>query len=313
MRKFYLFILSGFVAGCLFGQGTKTTQQLTLPLYTQNPTDDVSSPLIPVQKGTQFSLQANFTVPTKKPFIVKLLKGVGIGVATYQSEKVIEQKSGKYGAAGNNTNWLLPAGIGITVSSDKLIPKKSEKTYIQYLLYDRNMQLVTENIVPVKKTNEPIIITGEAPTDGYLKVQFINTVKNDVTNGSIDINITSPAKVVDERQKLKADIIETDKPNLAVTMPAVIAPSIKTIDELGLVAKPVLTTEKQNTITTNYIKKESTVNTITRDENKIIAVPVVGNSFKNRFFTPFAERSPERKSIPVQAPAAPVEAVLPKL
>jgi|GEM_PF-5617551 len=315
MRKFYLFILSGFIAGCLFGQDTKTTQQLTLPLYTQNPTDDVSSPLIPVQKGTQFSLQPNFTVPTKRPFIVKLLKGVGIGVATYQSEKVIEQKSGKYGAAGNNTNWLLPTGIGITVSADKLIPKKSEKTYIQYLLYDRNMQLVTNHLIPIKKTNEPIIITGEAPTDGYLKVQFINTVKNDVTNGSIDINITSPSHslIVEEKQKLKADIIETDKPNLAVTMPAVIAPSIKTIDELGLVAKPILTTEKQNTITTTYSKKESTVNTITPDENKIIAVPVVDNSFKNRLFTPFAERSPERKSIPVQAPTAPVEAVLPKI
>ena len=314
MRKFYLFILSSFVAGCLFGQDTKTTQQLTLPLYTKNPTDDISSPLIPVQKGTQFSLQANFIVPTKKPFIVKLLKGVGIGVATYQSERVIEQKSGKYGAAGNNTNWLLPTGIGITVSADKLIPKKSEKTYIQYLLYDRNMQLITENIVPVKKTNEPIIITGEAPIDGYLKVQFINTVKNDVTNGSIDINITSPSRttMVGEVKNLKADIIETDKPNLSITIPAIIAPSIKTDDELGLIAKKILNTKKQNAITTTYNKKENTVTTITPEENKIIAVPIFGDELKNRFFTSLAERSPLRKSIPIQAPLPPIEAILPK-
>ncbi len=314
MRKFYFLLLSGFVVNSLFGQATKTTQQLTLPLYGQNPTDDVSSPLIPVQKGTQFSLQANFTVPTKKPFIVKLLKGVGIGVATYQSGKVIEQKSGKYGAASNNTNWLLPTGVGITISADKLIPKKSEKTYIQYLLYDRNMQLITENIIPIKKTNEPIIIVGEVPTDGYLKVQFINTVRNDINNGSIDINITSPSRpeFIEDIKKLKADIIETDKPNLAVTTPSIVMPVIKTEHELNLIAKPILIGKKENTIATTNRKKESLVTVITPEENKIIVVPIVGNGLKNRFFTSLAERSPERKSIPIQAPIAPIEAILPK-
>lgn len=151
MKKLYFFIIFLTAFYNLFGQDEVKTKKEKIPLFQNSPDGISESNLIPIQQGSKFTLQVNYIAPAKKSFIKKLLKVTGIGIATYQSEKLVEQKSGKYSAGSTNNNWLLPLGVGMTVSTDRLIANKRSKTFLNYSLYDQGMQLISSSIIPVKK------------------------------------------------------------------------------------------------------------------------------------------------------------------
>lgn len=297
MKNLYLLILSTFVIGSLFSQNSKITQQVTIPLYAQSGGEQN---YIPVQKGSQFSLQTNFIAPAKKTFLSKLLKGTGMALAGYQSTRVIESSIKKESI---NNNWLLPVGIGVSVTGDKLIPQKHAKTFLRYNLYDNNKQLITTNLFPVGK--EQTIITGEAPVDGYITAQLTN---NTIQNGSIDVTVTAPEKsAIAETPLVKENIIEQEKPSLQLVTPDIV---------LANVATPIVTVAKENQIVPaiSFKSQKQTVNSITLDgnidKNNMVAIapPIL---VKTKGIPILFQPIPERQPTPIE-PILPKEAILPK-
>ena len=335
MKKSYTFVLLLMAAIPAISQ-QKITDQVTIPLYTQNQQGITESPIIMVHKGNVFNIEANFIAPVKKTLLSKILKGAGAAAVAYQSEQIVQHSIEKNNEKGsvpttniNKNNWLLPLGATIAVTADKLLPKATMLTTIRYQLFNNKNELVSTTQVPVTNTKKTFVISDKVTESGYLKVQFINNQQKPVNNGNIKITVAQPTlpESEDEQQRpyLEAKIITPETPtvqtteenniiipkNLPQILPAIaVKQVVATKPAATVVAKqtPVTATAKEQETNTNptpnYI--QTTTTTITTTTTKTITVV-------NGIVVSSSVTTTTKQTLPAQPqPLLPIEAILPK-
>jgi hypothetical protein len=144
MRKIYPFSLLLLSFSFSFAQQPETNRTIS-----GNPLLSTEG-LIPVQKGDSFFVRPTIPSSQKKPLLTNLLRGLGLASAAYGVSHAAES-SGKKITSGK-TNIFPEAGLALFIGAPKISKAISpDKTYLQYFLYDKNMNLVSTSIIPISK------------------------------------------------------------------------------------------------------------------------------------------------------------------
>ncbi|MBS1628383.1 MAG: hypothetical protein JSR09_09590 [Bacteroidetes bacterium] len=161
-------------------------QQVTIPVTAQT-ANNAQTEYLPVFAGSRYNIEASFTATAKKTTLSKILKAAGLATATYQTTQNIAWGKGQLKTA--NPNWLIPAGLGVALGADKLLPHKKAIAYIRYTLYNTDTAIQQVYIEPVSGNKKPVVFNGTVPANGFLTVAFLNTKLIPVTGGNITVSI----------------------------------------------------------------------------------------------------------------------------
>lgn len=181
--------------------------------------------VIPVTKGDVVSFETVIIPAKRKTFVSRTLKGVG---ALFVGNQLIKRSNvGKYNNSSNDklASWIIPAEIGIVLSSDLLKPTKSN----DLILYLEEFNSEKEKIrfdkfkLNQKNTNEKFNIVVE--NDGYVRISFVNSKRYPITNGSILIQVNKKEvpiqEFINEKQLGEIMLVERiKKEQLFVNLPS---------------------------------------------------------------------------------------------
>jgi hypothetical protein len=148
--------------------------------------------LLPVHKGDTFFLRTNKVIDIKRrPLLATALKTVGIALASYTTEHIVSDRT-KILPLMEKSNLLVPIGIGLGISANKLSGFKSKPhTYLKYQLYNKNMVLISADILRIDKLKkgQETQLTGIATEDGFIKPSFVDAAGDEMPNTEIFVSL----------------------------------------------------------------------------------------------------------------------------
>jgi hypothetical protein len=200
MKSFYCFLFLCFVSIKIFAQASVNdvviTKSVTISAVSSSPVNTSKSGLISVKKGDFLEIQPNLEFPHRDHhFLVGLAKAIGIGVLSYQANKIVHPFGNeKNGNTIKSNGSIVPSvGIGLAAGSKDFIKlfKKKLTPNVVFSFYKINKTLIAQETKKIDKHNNAI--RTKVTSDGYVQVALSNATN--VNTDNIVLNIQTPSPV----------------------------------------------------------------------------------------------------------------------
>ncbi len=124
MTKRYLALLLLAMPFWAKSQSTKQSEELS-PTLSQN--------LQPVSKGDTFFIQTTASLQKTHILPVNAVRLLGAGISAYGASRMLSRPNGGTGKSrvAGSQSWLIPAGVALTLSADKLVSKYKISQYVK--------------------------------------------------------------------------------------------------------------------------------------------------------------------------------------
>jgi hypothetical protein len=150
----------------------------------------VESDFLQVQEGTIIGLQVFISENTRSKTIPAIMNGIGAGVLTYQSSRILSH-SNKI-SENRKENLLAHFGVGIATTSASLFKRRSTSV-IRFDFYDEDKNYLYSTTKQIQKLTPDQIIEQPVIHSGYVVVSMTKDKRGKFTNGYIDVLLTKPA------------------------------------------------------------------------------------------------------------------------
>lgn len=229
--------------------------------------------MLNVRSGDIIKAEADYIISRRKSLLAKILKGGSLLLSVKQA-KDIASGSGKNNQTPDAIKWQLPLEVGIIVSADKLIPGKVDKSFIVYEEYNVEKQLMSyEKIDALKLSTKSF--EKKISVNGFIKIRFINGIKNPIDNGHMLVSIIredNPVHLETANKTgrvAKADVIsEKREITYMINNPVNFSITKTSIDKIYIEMEHLI--EKRDIYTRKIAyknSKETKISTITNEED----------------------------------------------